>query len=70
VSDTAYFVYCTGDVHANAFWGTLNFHQEVIPYEGNDSWVEGVLNQLQACLAGNQLPASAEDCEYCKYKSA
>jgi hypothetical protein len=70
VSDTAYFVYCTGDVHAGSFGGTLTFHQEVIPYNGNDNWVEGVLDQLQACLASDQIPTSSENCEYCKYKMA
>jgi hypothetical protein len=70
VSDTAYFLYCTGDVHASSFDGNLKFHQEVIPYQGNDSWVEGVLEQMQACLASDQLPASSENCEYCRYKRA
>ena len=70
VSDTAYNVYCTGDVNAGAFGGTLTFHQEVIPYERNDSWVDGVLDQLQACLASDQIPTSSEDCEYCKFKMA
>jgi hypothetical protein len=57
VSDTAYFVYCTDDVHATGFGGMLNFHQELIPYEGNDSWVEGIwLSYRHALPAINYQP--------------
>jgi hypothetical protein len=70
VSDTSYFVYCTGDLHAPTFDGVLKFHQRLIPYKGDDSWVDGVLNDLQACLGVSSPPASATGCTYCQYRAA
>lgn len=70
VSDTAYFLYCTGDVHADSFNGVLKFHMELIPYKGNDSWVEGVLDAMQACLKKEELPAPSESCRFCIFKLA
>lgn len=68
VSNTAYFLYCTGDVHAPAFDGVLRFHQELIPYEGDDSWVDGVLNDMQTCLSGGAVPPPAATCKYCAFR--
>lgn len=70
VSNTAYLLYCTGDVNRAAFNGVLHFHMELIPYEGDDKWVDSVLDQMQVCLNQNQLPASSPTCKFCKYKAA
>jgi len=70
VSNTAYFLYCTGNLQAPDFGGSLSFHMELIPYKGNDSWVEGILNKMQACLCQTKLPAPKAKCKWCSYRAA
>lgn len=69
VSDTAYFLYCTGNVHAKEFNANLSFHMELIPYKGDDSWVDGVLQGLQKCIKLKSPPPPKQDCLYCKFRS-
>ena len=70
VSNTGYFVYCNGDTDKKAFDGKLEFDIKLIPYEGDDSWVEGTVLDAIECLKGNKLPESGEDCDFCKYREA
>jgi len=68
VSRTSYFVYCNGDSDKEAFDGKLEFDIKLIPYEGNDSWVEKTILDAIECLKQNNLPASGIDCDYCAYR--
>jgi hypothetical protein len=70
VSDTGYFVYCNGDADKEAFDGKLEFDVNVIPYEGDDSWVEQAIVDAHACLGQDTLPPANEDCDYCAYVAA
>lgn len=70
VSSTGYFVYCNGDSDKEAFDGKLEFKVKVLPYKGDDSWVEGVVFDAIECLKGDTLPESGEDCDFCKYRKA
>ena len=70
VNNTAYFVYCNGDTDKEAFDGKLEFNIKIIPYEGNDSWIEQALFDAQRYLEMEVLPQSATGCEYCQYRSA
>lgn len=67
VSDTGYFVYCNGDATRGQFMGSLQFKVSLLPYAGNDAWVEGVLLDIKACLTSNTLPAASTTCDYCAY---
>jgi len=67
VSDTAYFVFCNGKSDRKAFDGKLEFDVTIIPYEGNDSWVERAIVSAHECLNKTKMPASAPDCEYCNF---
>jgi hypothetical protein len=67
VSNTAYFVYCTGDTNKTGFSEKLEFNCHIIPYEGNDSWVDGTIDQIFEILRQDKAPASSEKCEYCKF---
>lgn len=67
VADTAYFVYCTGDNTLPAFNGTMQFHINLISYDGNTDWVEQTLDQLITCIEDSNIPQSGQDCDYCKY---
>jgi RecB family exonuclease len=70
VSNTAYFVYCNGDADKKAFDKKLEFSIKVIPYEGNDDWIDGALVELKKCLMQEELPPSGVDCDFCKYREA
>ncbi|OGG21629.1 hypothetical protein A3D03_04485 [Candidatus Gottesmanbacteria bacterium RIFCSPHIGHO2_02_FULL_40_13] len=70
VSTTGYFVYCNGNTDKEAFDGKLDFHIKIIPYIGNDSWVEKTIRDAIDCLKSNILPESGSDCDYCKYRQA
>jgi CRISPR/Cas system-associated exonuclease Cas4 (RecB family) len=68
VSDTGYFVYANGRRDRKAFDGKLEFEIEIIPYEGNDSWVEKIVIAAHNCLRAPTMPAAASTCEYCNYR--
>jgi len=70
VSKIGYFVYANGDTDKAAFDGKLEFNVKIIPYEGDDSWVEKTINDIFACLNKDKLPGPGKDCDYCKYRHA
>jgi RecB family exonuclease len=70
VSDTGYFVYCNARKDARAFDGKLEFDIKLIPYTGNDGWIEDVLEDIKTTLDSDALPAPSVDCEYCAYREA
>lgn len=70
VSDTAYFVYCNGRLDREAFDAKLEFHIDLIPYEGDTSWIDQTLVDIKACLDRETVPQMNEDCDYCIYTKA
>lgn len=70
VSPVGYFVYVNGKKDAAAFDGKLEFDVSVLPCEGDPAWVESTLVKAKACLVNNEIPESAEDCDYCTYRLA
>lgn len=70
VSDTGYFVYCNGKKDREAFDGKLEFDVTLIPYKGNDSWIEKVILDIYKCLNNNQTPEAHKDCDYCNYRES
>lgn len=70
VSPTAYFVYVNGKVDAKAFDAKLEFNVKLIPYEGDDSWIQDTLIRARKVLDKDALPESSPDCDYCAYVRA
>jgi len=70
VSDTGYFVYCNGRANNEAFDGKLEFDVTLIPYDGDDGWVEPTVKEIHKCLKSDKVPESGEDCDYCAYRDA
>ena len=70
VSDTGYFVYCNGNADKEAFDGKLEFDIKLIPYVGDDSWVEETILSAIECLKGDSLPESGSGCDFCAYRKA
>ncbi len=69
VSDTGYFVYANGQTDRKAFDGKLEFDIKIIPYDGDDSWVEGAIVDLHACLNSDTVPKPSATCDYCTYRN-
>ncbi len=70
VSNTGYFLYCNGQTDREMFNERLEFDITLIPYEGNDSWVEETIMEIHSCLVSNQLPDAKDGCDFCAYRSA
>lgn len=71
VSDTGYFVYANGRMDVEGFFNKIEFKTKLIPYKGNDSWVEPTLMEMKACMDGD-IPPMGESimggpCEFCTY---
>ncbi len=70
VSKVGYFVYCNGQTDREAFDGKLEFNVKIIPYEGDDSWIEKVIVNVHKCLQADSLPTPSSDCDFCRYRKA
>lgn len=69
VSNIGYFVYCNGR-RDGSFDGKLEFDIRLIPYEGNDEWVEKAVLDAHKCLNSKRIPKSGKTCDYCAYFNA
>lgn len=67
VSSLGYFVYANGKTDRKAFDQKLEFDVIVIPYKGDDSWVEPTIKDLHALLNQDEVPHPNLECEYCSY---
>ncbi len=71
VSNTGYFLYCNGKVaDMEQFNGKLEFDITLIPYIGNDAWVESTIKEIHNCLNSNDIPQAGEECDFCAYRDA
>ena len=70
VSDTGYFVYCNGSTDKEIFDGRLEFEVTVIPYTGNDTWIEATIHEIHNCLNSPAIPNADPECDYCTYREA
>lgn len=69
VSRTGYFVYCNGDKAEPAFNGVVRFKVSLIPYQGDDAWIEPELLRARSVLSADSPPNSSETCQQCAYLS-
>ena len=70
VNSTGYFVYCNGKTDRKAFDGKLEFDVKILPYTGNNDWVDQTIKDIYECLKSDQLPACSSECDYCLYRNA
>jgi hypothetical protein len=73
VSPTGYFVYANGRTDAKAFDAKLEFNIELVPYTGDDSWIEPALVRLKEMLLSDEIPDvgtafGGGPCDYCTYR--
>jgi CRISPR/Cas system-associated exonuclease Cas4 (RecB family) len=71
VANTGYFVYTNGRMDLDGFYDRVEFRTKLIPYTGNDSWVEPTLIKMKACMDGDMPPMGDSimggECEFCAY---
>ncbi|MFH1188604.1 MAG: PD-(D/E)XK nuclease family protein [bacterium] len=67
VCDTGYFVYCNGDTDKEAFDAKLEFDIQVLPYQGDTTWIDDILYDIHECLVGATIPQRSDYCDYCRY---
>lgn len=70
VSDTGYIVYCNGKADRKAFDAKLEFDITLIPYTGNDQWIDNTIQSIHNCLRSDEIPKASTDCDYCSYFDA
>ncbi len=75
VSPTGYFVYTNADVSASGFNDHMDFETKIIPYDGDDSWIEPTLKKIKQVLNEDSMPpvgssAMGGACEFCSYARA
>lgn len=75
VSDTGYFVYTNGRMDLDAFNDRVEFRTKIIPYEGNDAWVEKTIIEMKKCMERSEMPKVGIDimggpCSFCTYAKA
>jgi hypothetical protein len=70
VANEGWFVYCNGIKDKPIFDGKLDFIITMLPYIGNDDWVEPTLQNIKNCLSSESLPKFTDDCSFCNYLKA
>lgn len=70
VSTTAYILYCNNILDRDDFDNRLEFEVSMFKHEGDTSWVEPKIVEAHKCLSSDEIPKTAEDCEFCKYRAA
>lgn len=68
VSSIGYFVYCNGKTDTDRFDAKLEFDITLIPYEGNDVWVDDIIKKIHKCLNSDIVPKASENCDFCAYR--
>ena len=69
VSNTGYFVYCNGDKNKENFNDKLEFVTKIIPYTGNDEWVNDTVLAAYNCLTLDEIPPITRTCDFCLYQA-
>lgn len=67
VSGRGWFVYANGRRDRPAFDARLEFTLRMIPYDGDDGWIEGTLAAIRELLMRGEAPPPQTGCAFCSY---
>lgn len=67
VAKTGYFVYCNGLKGEAEFGDCLKFKTKLLPYVGDDSWIDKCISDAHTCLNSDIPPNIKEGCGFCMY---
>jgi len=75
VNNTGYFVYTNGRMDLDGFNDRIEFRTKVIPYTGDDAWIEPTIKKMKKCMESDVLPGMGTSimggpCEFCAYARA
>lgn len=69
VSPIGYFLFANAGRNREGFHGKLEFKTSIMPYQGDDSWIEPTVLEIKKCLDSNSVPQSSNACQYCAYRN-
>ena len=67
VQNIGYFVYCNGVKENVMFNNELKFNVKLLPYKGDDSWIDKTVKEIYKVLNSDEIPEPNPNCEYCRY---
>jgi hypothetical protein len=67
VARRGWFVYCNGRRDLPAFGKRLEFTIKLLPYDGDDGWIETTLAAMRRTLTVPVPPPNTGECEYCVF---
>ena len=67
VQNIGYFVYCNGVKENVMFNNELKFNVKLLPYDGDDSWIDKTVKEIYKVLNSDDIPEPNPNCEYCRY---
>ena len=67
VQNIGYFVYCNGVKENVMFNNELKFNVKLLPYKGDDSWIDKTVKEIYKVLNSDDIPEPNPNCEYCRY---
>ncbi len=70
VEPLGYFLYASAQKSHSALDAVLKFTMTLLPYEGNDDWVNPALDAVIDCLQADAAPPPTNNCEWCAYRRA
>jgi hypothetical protein len=62
--------YYTPKRSKNSYKPGMEFDVTLIPYTGNDQWVENAILEAHQCLNSDHIPDASDNCDYCAYRDA
>jgi CRISPR/Cas system-associated exonuclease Cas4 (RecB family) len=68
VSDKGYFVFANATKNRPSFDGRLEFEMSIVEHVGDSSWMPKTLKEIKQNLLSDEIPKSAEYCEFCAYR--
>ena len=68
VSPVGYFFFANATKNRPGFHGKLEFQTSIIPYRGDDSWIEPAIFNIKKCLDSPDIPESSPTCQHCAYR--
>jgi hypothetical protein len=68
VSKRGYFVYANADKSLGSFDRKLVFDLQLLPYDGDDQWIDDTLVAAKECLMSEDVPEAREECDYCTFR--
>ncbi len=67
VQNIGYFIYCNGVKENVMFNNELKFNVKLLPYKGDDSWIDKTVKEIYKVLNSDDIPEPNPNCEYCRY---